>query len=110
MSAIKSPSPFWANLFLYHFESKYITKSVTTHSRVPYNFHSIGRFIDDLCVINNRNSFFENFKEINPKELDLKLEHHGSHASFPDLDIEVKDGIFVYKLFDKRNAFSFEIV
>ena len=52
----------------------------------------------------------DNFKEIYPKELELKLEHHGNHATFLDLDIEIKDDMFVYKLFDKRDAFSFEIV
>ena len=55
-------------------------------------------------------SFLENFKDIYPEELELKLEHHGTHATFLDLDIEIKDGIFVYKLFDKRDAFSFDIV
>ena len=35
--------------------------------------YSIGRFIDGLCVVNDRNYFFENFKKINPKEIDLTL-------------------------------------
>ena len=95
--------------FFIIFESKYITSSVTTRSRVPYNFHSIGRFIDELCVINDRNSFVENFKEIYPKELDLKLEHDGSHAIFQDLDIEIKVAIFVYNFLTKE-MHSFEIV
>ena len=90
------PAPFWANLFLYHFESS--TSLHLPNSRVHYNFHSIGRCFDELSVIN----FFENFKEIYSKELDLKLEHRGSHATF-FRDIEIKDGIFVYKLFDKRD-------
>ena len=50
-------------------------------------FLSTGRFINDW------NSFFENCK-VYPKEL----------------DIEIKDGIFVYKLIDKRDHFLFEIV
>jgi len=32
------------------------------------------------------------------------------HATFLELDISVKDNIFVYKLFDKRDAFPFFIV
>ena len=36
--------------------------------------------------------------------------HQGSHATILDLIIEIKDGVFVYKLFNKRDAFSFEIV
>ena len=40
----------------------------------------------------------------------MKCEHEGSHATFLDLDINIVDGKFVYKLFDKRNAFPFFIV
>ena len=40
----------------------------------------------------------------------MKVEHQGYHATFLDLDITVKDGIFIYKLFDKRDAFPFYIV
>ena len=64
------PAPFWANLFLYHFEAKYVTSLISARFKIPYNFHSIGRFIDDLCVINDKTSFFDNFKDIYPKELE----------------------------------------
>ena len=40
----------------------------------------------------------------------MKVEHSGVHASFLSLDITIQDGIFVYKLFDKRDAFPFSIV
>ena len=52
------------------------------------------------------------YKKINvyPEELELKLEHSGSHASFLNLDITILEGEFVYKLFDKRDAFPFSIV
>ena len=85
------PAPFWANLFLFQFEAKYITSLVSARSKVPYNFHGIERFISELCVINDR----ENFKEIYPKELELKLEHHGTYAIFLDLHKEIRYGIFV---------------
>ena len=42
--------------------------------------------------------------------MDLKVEHQGNHATVLDLDITIEDGIFVYKLFDKRDAFPFFIV
>ena len=50
------------------------------------------------------------FKRIYPGELELKLEHSGTHATFLDLDIKVEGEIFVYKLFDKRDKFPFFIV
>jgi len=104
------PAPFWANLFLYHFESKFVQSLISLGSTRAYNFHSVGRFIDDLCAINDRDEFLSCFKDIYPPELELKVEHHGTHATFLDLDITVKDGKFVYKLFDKRDAFPFFIV
>ena len=42
--------------------------------------------------------------------MELKIEHHGEHATFLDLDITIKGNIFVYKLFDKRDQFPFFIV
>ena len=54
--------------------------------------------------------FFSLFKHIYPKELELKLEHQGNHATFLDLDIKIENGMFIYKLYDKRDAFPFFIV
>ena len=68
------------------------------------------RFIDDLCPINDGNLFRSMYREIYPDELKLKIEHAASHPSFLNLDISIKDGIFVYNLFDKRDAFPFSIV
>ena len=104
------PAPFWANLFLYHFESEYVKGLISASSPSAYNFHSVGRFIDDLVALNDRDEFHNCYKKIYPKELDLKVENHGSHASFLDLDITVENNIFRYKLFDKRDAFPFFIV
>ena len=50
------------------------------------------------------------FKDIYPNELELKVEHEGDSASFLNLDIRVKENQFVYKLYDKRDAFPFSIV
>ena len=50
------------------------------------------------------------FQEIYPDDLELKTEHQGTSASFLNLDINISDNCFVYKLFDKRDAFPFVIV
>ena len=47
---------------------------------------------------------------IYPPEHELNCEHQGTHATFLDLDINVVDNIFVYKLFDKRDEFPFSII
>ena len=73
------------------------------------HFHSTKRFIDDLCALNDGGEFGKVHKDIYPNELELKVEHSGSHASFLNLDVTIKEGLFVYKLFDKRDAFPFSI-
>ena len=52
------------------------------------------------------NEFLTSFKNIYPKELDLKVERQGNHVSFLDLDIKVEDSVFACKPFDKRDEFS----
>ena len=104
------PAPFWANLFLYFFESAYVQTLISSSSPVAFKFGGTGRFIDDLCALNDGGEFAKRHKDIYPKELKLKVEHQGTHASFLDLDITIKDGIFVYKLYDKRDQFPFFIV
>ena len=55
------------------------------------HFHSTRRFIENLCVINDGDCFGRVYKNIYPEELELKLEHSGSHASFLNLNITIKD-------------------
>ena len=104
------PAPFWANLFLYHYESKFVQSLISAGSDRAFKYHGVNRFIDDLIAINDNNDFNNSFKNIYPPQLELKLEHSGLHATFLDLDITIEDGIFVYKLFDKRDKFPFHIV
>ena len=59
----------------------------------------------------NDGGLFENhFHEIYPPELELKKEHGNDHASFLDLSISLREQQFDVKLFDKRDAFPFDIV
>ena len=104
------PAPFWANLFLYYYEEKYISSLISTDKVKARHFHATKRFIDDLCALNDGGEFGKSFLSIYPSELELKVEHHGTHATFLNLDISIKDNIFVYKLYDKRDDFNFSIV
>ena len=104
------PAPFWANLYLYHYENLFVTKLIRTDRYRGFKFKNCFRFIDDACNLNDGGEFQRSYPEIYPKELELKCEHEGDHATFLELDITIKDGIFVYKLFDKRDNFPFFIV
>ena len=97
------PAPYWANLFQYFLESKYVQELICNGSPRAHKFHGTSRFIDDFCTINDDG-------KLKIKQLELKLEHQGEDATFLDLDIIIGDNIFVYKLFAKRNKFHFFIV
>ena len=104
------PAPFWANLFLYTYEENYISSLMSVDPVKARHFHSTRRFIDDLIAMNDGGEFGRVYRDIYPEELELKQEHSGEHADFLCLDIQKEDNIFVYKLYDKRDAFPFNIV
>ena len=101
------PAPFMANLFLYHYEQKFVQNLAKLDVRDARRLTHIFRFIDDLCVINDNGLFERSYLEIYPEEMELKKENDGVlSASFLDLDISIIDRKFDLKLFDKRDAFS----
>ena len=55
--------------------------------------------------MNDDGTFSKSFNCIYPGELETKLEQSGGHACFLDLFIKIEDGVFAYKLFDKRDKF-----
>ena len=63
-----------------------------------YKYHETRRISDELCVINDANEFFKSFKNIYPKERELKVEHKGTRVT-------IKDNIFIYKLSTKDKNF-----
>ena len=106
------PAPFWANLYLYTFESRFMDDFRKSDTAKARKFHGCARFIDDLVCLNDGGEFRDSFRQIYPNELELKCEHQieQKHATFLDLDIKISDEKFIYKLFDKRDGFSFSTV
>ena len=85
------PNTILANLFLYFFQSKHIKQLISNGLSKAYEYDAVSRFIDDLRAINDDNEFLTSFKNIYPKELDLRAERQVNHASFLDLDIKIED-------------------
>ena len=104
------PAPFWANLYLHQFETRFMNDLRKSDIETARKFHGCSRFIDDLLCVNDGGKFSDSYKKIYPRDLELKCEHHGIHATFLDLDIKISDGVFVYKLYDKRDDFPFFVV
>ena len=105
------PAPFFANLFLYYFENRWIRNLQRTDLTRARKFATIFRFIDDLLTMNDCGEFAKCLHEIYPAELALNKENEGTlDATFLDLDITIEGGRCDISLFDKRNAFPFSIV
>ena len=98
------------NLLFYTYENEYMSELISNDKVKACHFHATKRFIDDLGTLNDGGAFNDFYKDIYPTELQLKVEHSGTYATFLNLDITLKDGVFVYKLFDKPDGFLFFIV
>ena len=104
------PASFWANLYLYHYESKYRTNLKRTDKIRGRRFHSTFRFIDDLSASNNGGKFGKTFLKIYTTGLELKVECNGIHATVHSLNIYIDEGNIYKMMFYKWDAFNFHIV
>lgn len=57
-------APFWTNLYLYNYESKYLTNLIRINKLRGRRFQSSFRFTDDLCTLNNGGEFDKAFLEM----------------------------------------------
>ncbi len=104
-------APFLANLFLYAFESKWLSaKFDNKEFDILKKFNNCFRYIDDLLCIDNDELMGEFMTEIYPPELALTSDNAVLKANYLDLGLEIKNGRIHHKLFDKRDAFGFRIV
>ena len=104
-------APFLANLYLYYHEFKFMEKISKTDYKVAKKFNHSHRYIDDLASLNNDGYFQKYAGDIYPDSLKLNKENKtNKEASFLDTSIEIRENRFITKLYDKRDAFDFEIV
>ena len=61
--------PMWTNLYLYNYESKYLTNLIRINKLRGRRFQSSFRFTDDLCTLNNGGEFGKAFLEMYLTEL-----------------------------------------
>ena len=104
-------APFLANLFLFAYEWKWLTKKFKEKDfECLERFNACFRYIDDLLCLNNDQMMDDVMTEIYPPELSLTSDGAIYRAPYLDLDLEIRDGKIHTKLYDKRDAFGFEIV
>ena len=87
-----------------------LSLSEENQSGVIEAFNSTSRYLDDLLNIDN--NFFDSMvNRIYPSELQLnKANVSDAEASFLDLHLSISDGFVKSKIYDKRDAFDFDIV
>ena len=104
-------APLLANLFLFAYEYKLLTKKFKAIEFDDLKkFNICFRYIDDLLCINNDQFMDEVMTKIYPKELKLTSDDAVLQSHYLDLDLEIRNGQIHSKLFDKRDAFGFSIV
>ena len=104
------PAAFSVNSFLCSFEEEYISSIIFSAKIKAILFYSRKLFIDSLCAINDSAESSRSVCEINPKQLELKVEHQGDDATLLNLDVTIEEAAFIYNLFDKRDSFPFSII
>ena len=105
------PAPFFANLFLYFYETKWMNELRKNGLIKARKLCNIFRFINDLNSIDDGGEFESNYSNIYPEELQLGKENTDKHeTNFLDLNIKIKDGKFQFGLFDERDSFPFSSV
>ena len=74
------------------------------------HFHATKRFINDLGTLNDGGVLLFRKTSIYLPELQLKVEHLKYSYHFLKLRNHCKDEVFIYNVFDKRDAFLIFIV
>ena len=105
--------PNVAGLFLFIYEFDFVSKMVELGDAVLRKLKFCGRYIDDLSIPNADNKVMNIVvNNIYPKELEIVDNNpsNNNKATFLDLEIEVSNGKFSTKLYDKRKDFPFNVI
>ena len=105
------PASFFANLFLFFYESRRLKSIKNTNYGVVIKFGNIFRFIDDVIAINDGNEFENCFNEIFPPEVILKKKNTSRvETFFLELLLCTNEGQIQTSLYDKKNSYNFNVV
>ena len=105
------PVPFFANLFLFFYESRWSKSSKNTNYGIARKFGNIFRFIHDLIEINDGNEFENYCNKIYAPELILKKENTShKEITFLDLHLCINEGQIQTSLYDKRDSYNCNVV
>ena len=104
-------APLVADLFLFCYEKDFMTSlSDVKQAEIIEAFKSTSRYLDDLLNIDN--PYFEGMvNRFYPPELQLnKANTSDTEAPILDLHLYTSNGFVLFKIYDKRDDFDFDIV
>ena len=99
-----------ANLLLYYYESEYLRNLAINDLNEAKKFCYSFRYIDDLLSAAFRN-FSNHLAQIYPRALVLnKSNNDDTQVDYLDIRIKSQNNSLGFSLYDKRDAFNFEVV
>ena len=107
------PAPQMANLYLHFYEAQFMERLSKENYGQARKFCHTRRFIDDLNTFNNDGilDFYNKEGKIYPEEMVLNKENESNlKGTFLELEMQIQGKSIEVKLYDKREAFNFEIV
>ena len=106
-------APQVADLFLFWYEHDFVSKKVLDKDPIVHKLKHCGRYIDDLNAPNVDTCLSKVIcEEIYPTDLDIIDTNPTDtiESTFLDMQINVSNGTFHTKVYDKRRDFSFNVV
>ena len=106
-------APQVADLFLFWYEHDFVSKKVLDKDPIVHKLKHCGRYIDDLNAPNVDTCLSKVIcEEIYPTDLEIIDTNPTDtiESTFLDMQINVSNGTFHTKLYDKRRDFSFNVV
>ena len=101
-----------ANIFLHVYEKTFVEKLIVDGNADYLDMlGTIFRYQDDLITFGKHIANNKTFTDIYPVEMVIKNTNISSnHVTYLDLDIRVVSNKFIFKSYDKRNDFNFQII
>ena len=104
-------APDVANLFLHAYENEYIDYLVNNNqAHIAESLSNMFRYQDDCIVFNDNGLFQQHWRNIYPVEMILQKTNNENTCTFLDLAIRISNGKVLYKSYDKRSDFDFEVI
>ena len=101
-----------ANIFLHVYEKSFYEERITNNQRdVITKLGDLYRYQDDLIAFGFQDQQNVQIQDIYPNEMVISNTNITStKVTYLDLEIQVREGKYFYKSFDKRKNFNFPIV